>query len=278
MPQLAGNSRGIMTASESRQAAWLSAFAVIAIFLFVDHLQDLLRLSAYYRALYARFPFYVPESGKSLLQIAVCIAAVRILWVRNAIRAASELGLTSSVRQGVLFGVVAASPMYVGLALTTPLPAESNLAATAYLAGLAPLAEEALYRGFLCGLLCTRGRLPPWAALTIQAAFFGWGHIQQGASVGESAALFALITVGGFLFGWFFLRWANNVWIPFFLHAFMSLSWEVFQVSENALGGWFPFSLQAGSLLLGIVITIRWTNPIAKRKTEDTEAVARVSA
>src|SRR5687768_5720250 len=113
-----------MTASESRQAAWLSAFAVMAIFLFVDHLQDLLRLSAYYRALYARFPFYVPESGKSLLQIAVCIAAVRILWVRNAIRAASELGLTSSVRQGVLFGVVAASPMYVGLALTTPLPTE----------------------------------------------------------------------------------------------------------------------------------------------------------
>ena len=241
---------------------WPWALAVVAVFLVVDHLQDLLRLSDPYIDLYRRFPFWVPEAGKSLLQIGLCTLAVRLLCANTCADAARQLGMTASVKHGLLFGLFAASPLYVGLALTTALPVVSDPAATTYLAGLSPLAEETLYRAFLCGLLCSRGGFPVWAALATQAAFFGWGHVGQGESLAESAGLLALISLGGFLFGWFFLRWNRNLWVPFFMHALMNLSWEIFQVSDNAIGGWYPFALQLSCLVLGILITLRWTKPI----------------
>jgi len=39
----------------------------------------------------------------------------------------------------------------------------------------------------------------------------------------------------------------------------MNLWWELFSVSKTALGDWFPFTLQTGTVLLAILITLFWT-------------------
>jgi hypothetical protein len=40
----------------------------------------------------------------------------------------------------------------------------------------------------------------------------------------------------------------------------MNLWWEVFSVAKTALGGWFPFLLQTGSIFLAVGITLCWTS------------------
>lgn len=243
---------------------WLSAVLLLAVFLLVDNLQGLLSRTAFYHALYQRYPFFVPESGRCVLQILLCLVAVRLFWAGRASTALRELGMAASLPRGLLFGLVASSPMFVGFTLTMPFADLAHPLETLYLAGLSPLAEETLYRGLLCGLLWARGGVPAWAALVIQAALFGWAHVGQGDSLAASAGLFALVGTGGLLYGWFFLRWQRNLWVPFFTHALMNLAWGLFEVSDNAFGGWYPFGLQAASILLGIAFTMLWTGPISR--------------
>jgi len=243
---------------------WISAAVIVMVFLVTDHLQEILSLTGVYRHLYDRFPFYVPEGGKSLLQMALCLGVVRLLWASNVFETMRELGIVPRVTQGLAFGIGASVPMFIGFALTTPLAVPPVSMGTAYLAGLSPLAEEVLYRGFACGLLYTRAGMPAWAALGLQAIIFGWGHVEQGASFREGLGLFLLLTSGGFFYGWFFLRWTRNIWVPFTLHACMNLSWEVFHVGETALGGWYAFTLQSATMVLGIMFTIRWTKGIRR--------------
>jgi hypothetical protein len=37
----------------------------------------------------------------------------------------------------------------------------------------------------------------------------------------------------------------------------MNLSWGLFDVSRNALGGWWPFE-QAGTILFGVLLTLKF--------------------
>jgi hypothetical protein len=39
----------------------------------------------------------------------------------------------------------------------------------------------------------------------------------------------------------------------------MNLWWELFSVSRSAIGDWLPFALQNLSMLLAILVTLRWT-------------------
>ena len=124
------------------------------------------------------------------------------------------------------------------------------------------MTEEIVYRGFACGLLFTRGRLPAWVAVSIPAIAFGWGHVEQGSTVAEGIELFLYTGGAGAAFGWVYLRWLRNLWIPIAVHVLANLSWEIFDVGDSALGGWFPFALQMTMVLLAIAFTLRWTDPI----------------
>lgn len=81
----------------------------------------------------------------------------------------------------------------------------------------------------------------------------------------EALGLLLLTGSGGIALGWFYLRWQRNIWIPISVHVLGNLSWEVFDVADTALGGWFPFAMQATMMLLGIVFTLAWTGPIRRR-------------
>ncbi len=58
------------------------------------------------------------------------------------------------------------------------------------------------------------------------------------------------------LFAWLFQRWDYNLWVPFSLHALMNLTFQLFEVGETALAGWFPFALQAAVLVLAVLLTL----------------------
>ena len=236
----------------------LMGAAVLAVVLTLGHLQELLWLFPSYRNLYQLYSFYVPNGCVSLLQIVLVAVALALLCRESVRTATAELGFFAPPLQGFAFGFGAAAVMFIGFAATVPFKVPSDVLALLYLVGLSPLAEETLYRAFAVGTLRDRCGAPVWLALLLPAIIFGLGHVDQGAALSEKVALFALTASGGLIFGWFYLRWQRNLWIPFSIHAGMNLSWELFDVSSNALGGWWPFSLQIGAVVVGIVATLKF--------------------
>lgn len=103
---------------------------------------------------------------------------------------------------------------------------------------------------------------PFWMLVWPQALLFGLGHIEEGQSPLEMAGLMLLTGSGAVVVAWLVYRW-ESLWFPITLHISMNLWWELFSVSKTALGGWFPFCLQIGTIMLAILVTIYWT----KRKT-----------
>ena len=86
----------------------------------------------------------------------------------------------------------------------------------------------------------------------------GLAHIEKGQSATAILGLFAFTGIGGAMFCWLVERW-DSLWFPWALHALMNFWWEVFNVAPTALGGWYAFLLQNGSILLAILITRKLT-------------------
>ncbi len=47
-----------------------------------------------------------------------------------------------------------------------------------------------------------------------------------------------ITTLGGAFFAWLFVRWNDNLWVPIGVHLFLNAWWELFAVSQNAIGNW----------------------------------------
>ncbi len=232
------------------------AVVILVVFVVADWLQEILYLSAAYRSLYQEYPFYFPESLKSLLQIGLVIAAVSLLRRVGPEGALRELGLLHPLRVGFLFALVACLPLWVVFAIINPLAESFPVAEVFYLSVLSPLAEEVVYRGFAFGQLRRLAGWGFWPAALLPAAVFGWGHAEGSGDIGTGLAIFLITGIGSVLAAWFYERWGFNLWVPFFLHCLMNLAWNVFAVGESAFAGWLPTVLQVSTLGLAAVLTI----------------------
>jgi uncharacterized protein len=230
---------------------------VLLVVYFLFNLQDTVRHVAAYRQLYKQHAFYVPEAIKTSFQIILCFAAVALALKKRFREICAELRLERGFSGGLLFGFLATLPFLVGLALTHRI-GELSWLNLFYLAFFAPFSEELVVRAYGFGQLYRRCGWPVWLGMIATAAIFGWGHIEKGTNFSEAAGLFLLTGIGGAFSAWFYYRW-DSIWFPWTIHALMNLYWEIFSVSSTALGGWFPFGLQASTLLLGAYLTSRMT-------------------
>jgi membrane protease YdiL (CAAX protease family) len=242
---------------KTNRSRLLYSAVVVAVLYFLFAAQSwLVRIPAY-RHLYRNHSFYLPEGIKTSLQIVLCLAAVALPLGKNFRQTFAELGLDRGFKKGLLFGFLATIPFFIGLAITHHMGklAWPNIF---YLAFFAPFAEELVVRAYGFGQLHRRCGWPVWLAILVTAALFGWGHVEQGGNFREAAALFLLLSSGGAFFAWFYYRW-NSIWFPWTVHAFMNFYWEIFSVSRNALGGWFPFALQWITILTATFLTWKAT-------------------
>ena len=69
--------------------------------------------------------------------------------------------------------------------------------------------------------------------------------------------------MGAGLFAWLYVEWNYNLWLPVALHFFMNLSWEIFAVSDNALGG-----LEA-NLIRGLTVLLAITGTLFYKKKQN---------
>jgi len=169
-----------------------------------------------------------------------------------------NIGIQTGLIRGLLFSIITVLPMFLSSALIGRIGADLNVLHLVHQTIFAGLMEEYLFRGFLFGLLFRKlgwGFIP---ASILGALIFGLGHIYQGSTFLETMGVFLITSIGGVWFAWLYIEWNNNLWFPIFLHILMNLSWGLFEVSSNALGGFYTNLFRIISIALTIIITIKY--------------------
>ena len=181
-----------------------------------------------------------------------------IYGVKNVL---PELGLAKGLSSGLLWGFVITLPMLIGYAIVSE---ERNISMADLIAYclLAALAEEILFRGFLFGQLSNHANWKLWMGALAEASVFGFVHLYQAENIMEAAGIFGITFLGGLWFGWLYIEWRYNLWLPIVLHMLMNAYWTIFHMGDNALGGTFGNIFRAAAILLSIIITYK----VAKQK------------
>ena len=185
--------------------------------------------------------------------IPICLATGLLFGFRNILK---ELCLDTNIITGLLFSLVVVSPMFISSAIVGHVDRDLGVLTILHKTLFAGFMEELLFRGFLFGLLFRKvgwGYIP---ASILGAVIFAMNHLSQGSGVGELMGIFFVTFIGSAWFAWLFIEWKENLWIPIMLHLFMNLSWTLFNVSDNALGGVYTNVFRIVTIALTVVATI----------------------
>jgi uncharacterized protein len=209
---------------------------------------------------------YLKNTVVNLFDVGAMVVLLRLIGGVGVKSIWQTLGFDRAFRASAVWAAMLFLPpaLIMGFAL----PLDISATATDHLfKGLAyPMLEEIAFRGLATGILlliCGWRFLP---AALIPAAFFGAAHAVQGTDLTEALSLAAITGLGGLLFGWLYTKWDNSLWPPFFLHSGLNLLWGVFDLGDNAIGGWFGNALRIAVVAAAIILTLfgrGWLNRMA---------------
>lgn len=116
--------------------------------------------------------------------------------------------------------------------------------------------EEIIFRAFLIGILFRFTKLGFLSSILFGSLLFAQVHLYQSQNTIELIEIFAITFLGSVFFTWIYFEQDFNIWAAIFLHFFMNLYWEVFNVSENVSGNFYGnlYKLLSIILITGIVI------------------------
>jgi membrane protease YdiL (CAAX protease family) len=105
------------------------------------------------------------------------------------------------------------------------MPKSSHVLGMVLLAAGSALAEEVLFRGFLCGQLARSGILSRWWSIIVSGGVFGVLHLGAVGSTGSIGAIVqgGLAVLSGVYLGWVFMIANNNIWPSVVIHCGLSL-------------------------------------------------------
>ena len=167
-----------------------------------------------------------------------------------------DLGLNKGLIIGLVFSLITVLPMIISSAIIGQFNGDIGLINLFHKTIIAGFFEEYLFRGFLFGVLFLKLKWGFIPASILGGVIFGLGHIYQGSTIINTTGIFAITAIGAIWFSWLYIEWESNLWIPIFLHTLMNLSWILFEVSNNALGGVYTNIFRAITIALTIIITI----------------------
>jgi len=196
-----------------------------------------------------------------ILPILIAFAATWFLHRRWS-ALPSAWGLNSGILTGLMTAFLFCIPMLLGYGLLAGF--KIGISWQSFWIGCvgAAISEELVYRGFLFGQLFRYGG---WGFLTaglFNAVLFGSGHLHQSGDLSGAMGVFLITALGGLWFAWLYIEWDHNIWLPIFMHFFMNVSWDFFDVGENAAGGLMANIFRAVTIAVSIIYTI-----LMKRKS-----------
>ncbi len=179
-----------------------------------------------------------------------------LIFLFKAKNAFAIIGINNDFLMGIFFSAITVSPMFLSSAIMGHINENLAINELIHKTFIAGFMEEYLFRGFLFGILFRKlgwGFIP---ASLLGGLIFGLGHIYQGSSFFETTSIFLITSVGAVWFSWLYIEWENNLWFPIFLHTFMNLSWILFEVSNDALGGLYTNLFRVITIAATIIVTI----------------------
>lgn len=204
------------------------------------------------------------------------IADLAVLYVLLRLAGASSKqltrlsGLFQPISRVLVFGVLAIIPAIALCAVLVPLATDVTASDLAWKTFGGPFFEELGFRGLAVGVLICLCRWPTLIACVWPALFFGAAHAWQGDTWQEVVGIVAITGAGGLLFGWLYVRWNFNLWPSVTMHVGLNGIWLLFDLGNNAIGGWFGNALRLAVVIGAIGLTL-WLSPKPAGQQEPTQ-------
>lgn len=200
------------------------------------------------------WPVAVP-SGIMLLT-GIAMAFMANYWINRRF-SLNDFGIAPA---GFFKGLVAAAifclPMFLclGIAYHFNFQPDWEIAFRGFV--LAGFGEEFIFRAFFFGLLFFYAGWGFLSAGIFTGLFFGAGHLYQADNWGSAVSIF-LFTAGASVgFAWFYYAW-KSLWMVVFLHGFMDVIWDSFQVETNVTGSLWVNVARFSTLIFAIIYSIK---------------------
>ena len=167
-----------------------------------------------------------------------------------------HLGLSKNFLPGLLLAILFSLPMFLGgllfykFNMQISLP---NLVAGTIFAGFF---EELYFRGFLFGQIFRNTKLGFLPSILLGALIFATAHLYQSQNISTMIGIFITTFSGAIFFAWLFVELEYNLWVPIFLHTLMNLSWNLFNIGDNALGNLHANMIRGLTIASAIILTI----------------------
>ena len=168
----------------------------------------------------------------------------------------NNLGISKNILRGLILAIIFALPMFIGglifYKFNTEIIIPKLIAGTIF----AGFFEELYFRGFLFGQIFRSTNLGFIPSIIIGAIVFACAHLYQSQNFSIMTGIFITTFLGAIFFAWLFVEWDYNLWVPVFLHTLMNLSWNLFNVSDNALGNINSNIFRGLTIAAAIILTI----------------------
>jgi uncharacterized protein len=193
----------------------------------------------------------------SLGDILLMLLAVSVAARGSPAAVAALAGLAAPIRQPLLWALCLFLPALLLALLSAPMAQDLSARDFLWPTIFGPVTEEIFYRGLAVGVLMRWCGWPLIVACLWPAVFFGAAHAWQGADLDSLIGVVAITGIGGLLFGWHYARWNYNLWPPILLHIGLNTLWTLFNLGENAIGGWFGNGLRLAIVVAAVVLTLK---------------------
>lgn len=197
------------------------------------------------------------EGRLTIMLVTAIIFACLAKWLMTKEIKLKDFGLSiSELPMGLFIATICVIPQLVGLGFYSNWNFELSGSVLYRDFVLAGFGEEFIFRAFLFGLLFYYAGWGFLSAGIFTGLFFGWGHLYQAVDLTSAVGIF-LFTVGASLgFAWFYYAW-KSLWMVLFLHAFMDLIWDGFNVDTNVTGNLWVNIARFSTLFLAVLFSIR---------------------
>lgn len=185
--------------------------------------------------------------------IPLVITSKLLLSKRNIL---DVFSLNKSIIKGFFLALIGTLPMLIGYLIHFRLISTINFESLFINTVSSAFFEEVIFRAFLIGILYRFTRLGFLSSALLGSLLFAQVHLYQSQDITELAEIFAITFLGSLFFAWVYFESEYNLWTAIFLHFFMNLYWEIFNVSENVSGNLYGNLYKILSIIVMIAVVI----------------------
>lgn len=188
------------------------------------------------------------------------ILTLKSLFPRKTI--INLFSLDQSIIRGFSLAFIGTLPMLLGYIVHFRIVRAINMESLFINTLSSAFFEEIIFRAFLIGTLYRLTRLGFLSSILFGSLLFAQIHLYQSQNMLELIEIFTITFLGSVFFAWVYFEQNFNLWPSIFLHFFMNLYWEIFNISENVSGNLFGnlYKFISIFLIIGMVIYYKKKN------------------